>query len=160
LFLSQFTTSHEKPPLYFCFKKHIMTTKRISQFFLALMALAFCKVGLEALFTPHTVLANVGITLDNTSALSSMRAVYGGLHLAFGIFCLWGLFKKVSAPLILIALYTTGFVIGRVTSIIMDGIPNEFVITWLFTELFSLIVSVTLLYFANRNVKQEILITP
>jgi hypothetical protein len=137
-----------------------MTTKRISQFFLALMALAFCKVGLEALFTPHTVLANVGITLDNTSALSSMRAVYGGLHLAFGIFCLWGLFKKVSAPLILIALYTTGFVIGRVTSIIMDGIPNEFVITWLFTELFSLIVSVTLLYFANRNVKQEILITP
>lgn len=137
-----------------------MTTKRISQFFLALMALAFCKVGLEALFTPQAVLANVGITLDNTSALSSMRAVYGGLHLAFGIFCLWGLFKNVSAPLVLIALYTSGFVIGRVTSIMIDGMPNDFVITWLFTELFSLVVSISLLYFATRNVKQEVLITP
>jgi hypothetical protein len=137
-----------------------MTTKRISQFFLALMALAFCKVGLEALFTPQAVLANVGITLDNTSALSSMRAVYGGLHLAFGIFCLWGLFKNVSAPLVLIALYTSGFVIGRLTSIMIDGMPNDFVITWLFTELFSLVVSLSLLYFATRNVKQEVLITP
>lgn len=137
-----------------------MTTKRISQFFLALMALAFCKVGLEALFTPQAVLANVGITLDNTSALSSMRAVYGGLHLAFGIFCLWGIFKNTKAPLTLLALYTSGFVIGRVTSIMIDGMPNDFVITWLFTELFSLVVSISLLYFATRNVKQEVLITP
>ncbi len=33
---------------------------------------------------------NVGIALNNASAESSMRAVYGGMHLVFGLFLhLW-----------------------------------------------------------------------
>lgn len=104
---------------------------------LGLLGLAFCKTGIEALVDPQAVLAQVGIVLDNASALSSMRAVYGGMHLVFGLFCLYGIFRNPQAPLTLVILYTTGFVIGRLSGILVDGNPNTFVITWLFTEVIS-----------------------
>lgn len=114
---------------------------RSTQLFLGLMALAFCKVGIETMVNPIPVLANVGIDLNTVSALSSMRAVYGGMHFVFGIFCFYGIFKNTSAALGLVVLYTLGFVVGRVSGIIMDGQPNEFVLTWLITESVSLLIA-------------------
>ena len=119
--------------------------QRSTQIFLGLMALAFCKVGVETLIDPIPVLANVGIDLTTTSALSSMRAVYGGMHLVFGVFCFYGIFKQANMALTLVVLYTAGFVIGRVSGILMDGEPNEFVFTWLITETVSLIIAAFLL---------------
>lgn len=132
-----------------------MLLKRTTQVFLALMGLAFCKVGLEALLDPQSVLSNVGIDLTNASALSSMRAVYGGMHFAFGLFCLWGMIKRPTGPLQVVALYTTGFVIGRLTSMAVDGSPNSFVTTWLATEAFSLIVSIGLLIALKKQSVQQ-----
>lgn len=132
-----------------------MILKRITQLFLALMALAFCKAGLEALLTPQAVLSNVGIELTNASALSSMRAVYGGMHFVFGLFCAWGIVKNPANSLVLVALYTNGFVTGRLISWSIDGAPNSFVITWLGTELFSLIVSITLLLLLRKQSIQK-----
>lgn len=135
-----------------------MTVKRISQVFLGLLALAFCKTGIEALFNPQAVLANVGIDLTNAAALSSMRAVYGGMHLVFGLFCVWGIFKNQSAALLLVILYTSGFVAGRVMSWAADGTPNGFVVTWLATETFSLVVCTTLfLLLHNQEQRATIL---
>jgi Domain of unknown function (DUF4345) len=111
--------------------------KRGSQVFLALMAMAFCKVGIEALLNPQGVMDAVGITLTNPSAFSSMRAVYGGMHLVFGLFCIYGIFKDMRTALTLIVLYTVGFTIGRISGIIVEGRPNEFVNTWLITEIIS-----------------------
>lgn len=122
-----------------------MTIRGISRVFLGLMGLAFCKVGIEALVDPQAVLRQVDIVLDNASALSSMRAVYGGMHFAFGAMCFWSLLKRAEPALVLIALYTAGFTIGRTTSLIADGVPNAFVLTWLGTEVFSFVVAATLL---------------
>ena len=118
-----------------------MIIQRSTQIFLGLMALAFCKVGIETLFNPVSVLANVGIELNNSSALSSMRAVYGGMHLVFGLFCGYGIFKQSQAALGLVTLYTLGFIIGRVSGIFADGEPNEFVVTWLITEIISFLIA-------------------
>ena len=111
-----------------------MKTHRISQVFLALMGLAFCKTGIESLLDPQAVMDNVGIVLNNTSATSSMRAVYGGMHLVFGLFCFYGIFSNALSSLQLVVLYTLGFTIGRVSGIVADGMPNQFVFTWLITE--------------------------
>jgi hypothetical protein len=132
-----------------------MLLKRITQVFLALMGLAFCKAGLEAMLAPQSVLSNVGIELTNASALSSMRAVYGGMHFVFGLFCFWGIFKSLGDPLKLVILYTTGFIIGRLISWSIDGTPNSFVITWLITEAFSLTVSIVLLTLIQKRSTQE-----
>jgi hypothetical protein len=115
--------------------------KLSTRIFLGLMALAFCKVGIEALVNPVPVLANVQIELLNTNALSSMRAVYGGMHFVFGLFCLYGIFKNPASALGLIVLYTAGFVLGRLTGIIVDGTPDEFVTSWLATETVSLLIA-------------------
>ena len=104
---------------------------------LGLLGLAFAKTGIETLINPQAVLDQVGIVLTNTSALSSMRAVYGGMHLVFGLFCLYGIFRNQAAALTLVILYTAGFTLGRLSGILVDGPPNSFVITWLFTEIAS-----------------------
>lgn len=114
--------------------------------FLALMGLAFAKVGIEALTNPQAVLANVGIELNNSSALSSMRAVYGGMHLVFGLFCFWGAYKMKREALGLVTLYTIGFVAGRLSGIVADGAPNAFVSQWLVTETISLAIAAFLLF--------------
>lgn len=114
--------------------------------FLALMGLAFAKVGIEALTNPQAVLANVGIELTNSSALSSMRAVYGGMHLVFGLFCFWGAYKMRREALGLVILYTIGFVAGRLSGIVADGAPNAFVSQWLVTESISLAIAAFLLF--------------
>lgn len=124
--------------------------KKGSQVFLALMALAFCKVGIEALVNPQAVLDAVGISLTNPSAFSSMRAVYGGMHLIFGLFCLYGIFRDSRTALTLIVLYTTGFAIGRISGLLVEGMPNEFVNTWLITEVFSGLLAGGFLYYATR----------
>lgn len=117
---------------------------KISSGFLVLMGLAFVKVGIEALVNPHAVLANVGIELTNNSALSSMRAVYGGMHLVFGVFCFYGAFKARVEALGLVVLYTVGFVLGRLSGIVADGAPNAFVTQWLVTESVSLAIALFL----------------
>jgi len=120
--------------------------KNGAKIFLGLMAVAFCKVGVEALIDPQAVVSAVGIVLDNNSALSSIRAVYGGMHLVFGLFCAWGIFRELKLPLTLIVLYTGGFLIGRISGMIIDGAPNAFVNTWLVTETVSLAIASLLLW--------------
>lgn len=117
------------------------------------MGLAFCKVGIEALINPQAVLNAVGIELTNPSAFSSMRAVYGGMHLAFGLFCVYGIWKDLTTPLKVLILYTAGFVVGRLSGLAIEGQPNEFVSTWLVTEIISGVISGSLLYFLKTTVK-------
>lgn len=121
-----------------------MKTYRIAQVFLGLMGLAFCKTGIETLLDPQAVLENVGIVLNNASATSSMRAVYGGMHLVFGLFCFYGIFGNPLSALMLIVLYTAGFTIGRLSGVIADGMPNQFVFTWLITEVICGVVALFL----------------
>lgn len=129
-------------------------TKRITQVFLVLMGLAFCKVGAEALLDPQAVLQQVGITLDSASALSSMRAVYGGMHFMFGCLCFWSAFRRPEPALLMVSLYTAGFVAGRLCSIFADGVPNAFVLTWFGTEVFSLVAALVLLKFQRQSAPQ------
>ena len=131
-----------------------MKSYRISQVFLALMGLAFCKTGVESLLDPQAVMNNVGILLNNPSAESSMRAVYGGMHLVFGLFCIYGMFFNPSSALTLVVLYTTGFTIGRVSGILVNGMPNEFVTKWLVTEVVCGVIAAWLVSrrYAHRDV--------
>ncbi|MEJ1240633.1 DUF4345 domain-containing protein [Chryseolinea sp. T2] len=122
-----------------------MMTNRVTRIFLGLMALAFCKVGIEAMIDPQAVVRQVGISLDNPSALSSIRAVYGGMHFAFGLLCFWSLLKRPAPALWLVVIYAAGFLTGRSVSLIVDGMPNAFVTTWFGTEAFSLLASAVLL---------------
>lgn len=131
-----------------------MKLQRTTQVFLALMGLAFCKTGIGSLIDPQSVMDNVGIVLNNSSAESSMRAVYGGMHLVFGLFCIYGIFANTSTALTLVALYTLGFTIGRVSGMLVNGMPNQFVVTWLVTEITCGLIASWLIFarYARRDV--------
>lgn len=131
------------------------TTVKIALGFCILMGLAYLNVAVQALFDPRAVMANVGVTLENPSALSSIRAVYGGMHLAFAVYCFFGAFRARRAALTLVALYAGGFVLGRLVSWSVDGAPNTFVSTWLITESVCCIVSLMLIRQLNGAAHKE-----
>ena len=58
--------------------------------------------------------------------MSEIRANYGGMHVLFGIFLIHGAFKMhvQRTALLVVAVFTGGLVLGRLTSLLLDGIPN------------------------------------
>ncbi|MCI5083624.1 MAG: DUF4345 domain-containing protein [Saprospiraceae bacterium] len=110
--------------------------------FLLIMAIPTLLVGLTALFDPQAIMDNVDQTLDTISARSSTRAIYGGMHLCFGLFFVYGAFKAQREALLILALYGVGFVIGRLVSLPMDGRPNAFISRFIWIEAITALLSV------------------
>lgn len=102
--------------------------------FLVLVGLAFLNVAIQAFINPQTVMDFVAVKLDNISARNSTRAYYGGVNLTFALFLIYGAFKMKKEALILASLYGGGFVMGRLYSIVTEGTPSSFILTWLAIE--------------------------
>jgi hypothetical protein len=119
---------------------------KVTKWFLLFMALPTLLVGLTALFDPNAIMGQVDVFLDNNSAKSSTRAIYGGMHIAFGLFFLYGAFKDQKTALWILFLYGTGFVAGRLLSLGLDGMPNPFISTWIFVESFTALFTGWLLF--------------
>lgn len=126
-------------------------TTIFSTVFLVFVGLAFLNVAIQAFINPQTVMDFVSVHLDNISARNSIRAYYGGVNLAFGIFLIYGAFKMKREALLLAILYGGGFLIGRIYSIFTEGIPSTFIITWLCIEGTLTLVSITLFYLLRKQ---------
>lgn len=113
--------------------------------FLVLMGLAFANVGVQALVNPEGIMGFVDVELNNPSARNSIRAYYGAVNLFFGLFLILGSWKLKKEALILVNLYCWGFVVGRVSSLALDGTPNDFVMNWLIIESVSGVIALLLL---------------
>ena len=106
----------------------------ISRIFLILMGLSALNIALQAITDPQTVMNLVDVQLGNVTARNSIRALYGGVNLAFALFWLYAAFRAQREGLILGALYTGGFSLGRLLSIALDGMPGAFAMQWLVVE--------------------------
>ena len=111
-----------------------MSNNLITKIFLIVVALPTLMVGLQAFFDPQAIMDNVDVVLGNPSGKSSTRAIYGGMHLMFGLYFIYGAFKAQREALLMLALYTTGFAIGRFYSLGVDGSPNAFISAWIWVE--------------------------
>lgn len=111
-----------------------MNHNLITKIFLILVALPTLMVGIQAFFDPQAIMDNVDVILGNPSGKSSTRAIYGGMHLMFGAYFIYGAFKARREALLILALYATGFAIGRFYSLAVDGSPNAFISTWIWVE--------------------------
>ncbi len=112
----------------------MVTPQRISRIFLILLALATLNIAVQAILDPQAIFDNVQVQLGNLTARNSVRALYGGVNLAFGIFWLVAAFRAQRTGLILALLYTGGFALGRILSLLLDGMPGAFAMQWLVTE--------------------------
>ena len=101
----------------------------LAKAFLAGNAVVWMSFGPTFYFATETFASYLDITLHSPTALADLRGVYGGLHLAIGVFMLMGLFRQkwMRPALMLILLGTTGLLIGRVLTIIDTGGVGAFV---------------------------------
>lgn len=127
------------------------TLDKVITGFLIFVGLAFINVAVQAIISPQAVFDNVQVTLGNVSALNSVRANYGFVNLTLGLFMVYGAFKMRREALLITSLFCWGFVIGRIYSIAIEGMPNGFVTQWLATEMVLGIIAVTLMLLQRRQ---------
>jgi hypothetical protein len=120
--------------------------------FLVLVGLVFAGLGVFNLVQPVEGISIFEIELLNASSMSEIRANYGGMHLLFGMFLIYGAFEIniQRTSLLIVAVFIGGLVLGRITSLVMDGNPNEAVWTLFIIEVIGLLVA-SVLYFVSSN---------
>ena len=78
---------------------------------LGLSSLLFTGYGLACFYDPSIAATNAGLVMEGSSAFAEMGAMYGGLQMGFGLFCLIAVFNANYYRAGLLALFIViGFV--------------------------------------------------
>lgn len=102
-----------------------MRSSRVRQVLLGLTAVVFAGIAVASLVMPQTMARGVGYSLDSVDALSEFRAVYVGLWLATAVLMVVALRRIQEAVLgDVCALLVLGQTLGRVASVVLDGLPS------------------------------------
>ena len=82
-------------------------------------------VGTLHLVAPQMMMREPGIVLDTANHLHVVRAAYGGAYLGIAALFLFGALGRIErrASLAAVATIFGGFALGRVVSIVADGVP-------------------------------------
>jgi len=96
--------------------------------FFALTAAVWIPWGLYCLFVPQAwsgqVIPGMEVfTLDTATARTEVRAMYGGLQLAIGLFTLIAIFKREhqASALLFLTLALSGLALSRMYGLMIDG---------------------------------------
>ena len=95
-------------------------------------------VGALHLFNPQMMMREPGIELSTVNHLHVIRAAYGGAYLGIAALFLGGALKLLDARFALsaVVLLFGGFALGRVFSIVADGLPVPLYLGVLSAEVF------------------------
>lgn len=101
----------------------------VRSLFLLVVGISFWLTSAAGLILPQFLTDMVGMNLVESATFSEIRSNYGGMHMMLGGFILWAALskKQQSVALLLTALFTGGYVFGRMISLVIDGLPNLFV---------------------------------
>ncbi len=97
---------------------------------------AFLLVAALCLVDPRWVLADMEVVLDTATALAEIRAAYGGALGGLGVLFIWGAAQAIHRRLALgvAAIVLGGFTVGRLLSLLLDGIPSHYALACLVAE--------------------------
>lgn len=87
---------------------------------LGITAIVLISYGLVCFLTPDTPADYIGFALTNADARIEVVAMYGGLQIAVGLYCVLGLLKSeyYRASLMLVFMAFVGLAIGRVFGLV------------------------------------------
>jgi ABC-type thiamin/hydroxymethylpyrimidine transport system permease subunit len=103
-----------------------MKSSKARQVLLGLTSLVFAGIAAGSLVAPRKMAEGLGYSLDSVDALSEFRAVYVGLWLATAVLMVVALGRVREAILgDLCAILVLGQTLGRVVSLLLDGMPSE-----------------------------------
>lgn len=121
-----------------------ITIVRLSKTSILISALIFGGIGFACLFFPFETASGVDFELKSVTATVDFRATYGGLLIGIGIFFVISLFRQnfIRPALYLQALSLGGFAFGRLTGIILDGMPKPVIIYFTVAEIGGAILAI------------------
>ena len=93
------------------------------QIFLVLEALLWVPYAIYCLLVPSALADGAGVTATSATGLTEIRAMYGGLQLAIGAGCIWGVVAPDArrSAVWMLFLLTSGIGTARVIGIGLDG---------------------------------------
>ena len=102
-----------------------MSSSRVRQVLLGVTALVFTGIAAGSLVAPHKMADGLGYSLDSVDALSEFRAVYLGLWLATAVLLVVAL-RRIQDAILgdLCAILILGQTVGRLVSLVLDGVPS------------------------------------
>lgn len=124
-----------------------MTIKEtIAWSYLWLAAVVFIGLGVALLFWPTEILKSVEVKFDTPTAFADIRADYGGCILGVGLFLTWCAFQRrfVRAGLLCVGLVFSGYVMGRLISLALDGTPKRIIFILIAVEVVGALVAFAL----------------
>jgi hypothetical protein len=112
--------------------------------YLLVVGVSTLLFGLIYLFVPATMTGPAGFGALGGSALTDIRATYGGFQIGMGLFLLWAAQAedRMRAGLVLIALSVGFLFLSRMLGVLMDGELSAFHMQGLAVE--STLTAVTL----------------
>ena len=125
---------------------------RFGRILLALVGIAFAPYGFFCLVSPQSVAEFTGMLLPNASALTEVRAMYGGLQLGLGLLFVGFAIRKrsVETGLVVLIVLLGSLALARAFGLFNDGFSNYNVFGFVFES-----VSTILGIVALRQCRQE-----
>ena len=108
-------------------------------------------IGVGYLISPELMYGLYDIEINSINEFNMVRAAYGGLFLSFSVIFFIGAINEKISLLSLVSLFAfmSGFALGRITSIIIDGAPSILIFGLLLCELFYSITSAYFIFFRH-----------
>ena len=108
-------------------------------------------IGLGYLISPQFMYGLYGIDLETVNEANMVRSAYGGLFLGLAVLFFLGVRRYQLATPALIALLTSmaGFAVGRVVSVIVDGMPSPLILSLIVFETIYAVLAAYLLSAKN-----------
>ena len=129
---------------------------------LLVIGLAFCGVGYVGFVAPNALFDPLGLdwaTLTN-STQNELTAMYGGMHVALGIFFVVAAFVPAIrlGALCAASAYLIGLVAGRIVSLVRDGIPGPVPLALILVETMGVLITLGALL--KRNAPAPVPVAP
>ena len=131
----------------------IVPMMRLTQIFLLLSGIGFMLIGINTFRDPIAAIAGVELGVQSINALNEVRANYGGMQMGIGILLFSAaLLQWLSrSALLALSLITGGLVVGRLVSIMLDGMPNTTVQALLILEFVTTVAAIFLFFQHTKN---------
>ena len=115
----------------------------ISKVVLLLLGVGFLAMGAQGLFMPDYFFGQLGLALPSVSGRSELRTAYAGMFGGAALLFLRAAYHEDERNLALwLAVMICGlFLLARVYSMVVDGIPNTLTFVFIGVELVGLVVA-------------------